>query len=154
LAAGAAIAAVGLAGCGGDGDDEGDADTASTGAAATAAAEDGQRILIKLRYARLPDGEVLAGSAIGGSPFCQGGTTHDEHGPAYGPLVVSTFDCPSGTLEIGFSPTQPKLKQTSSWQVTDGSGDYEGLTGGGDMTAVFDKKGSGGRATFTGTVSQ
>jgi hypothetical protein len=140
---------VGLAACG---DDDGDEGGTTTGA--------GEPILIKTHVVFLEDpsakgetrGEVLAGSTIGGSAFCPGGSFSDRHGEPPLGLVVKTLRCPGGRLTITFSPTQRSLKQSADWTVVNGSGRYEGLSGGGRMKAVFESKGGEGRETFTGTV--
>jgi hypothetical protein len=152
LAIALTVLVIGVAACGdtADGDDGGAA--ASSDVESEAAAGGDEPILIVLRY-DFPDGEVLPESRIGDSPFCPGGTTHDEHGGGAGEgLVVSTFDCPNGELTITFSPTQHSLKQSSAWRVLEGSGSFEGLEGEGGMTAEFAERGGAGRARFTGTI--
>ena len=99
-------------------------------------------------------GEVLSGSTIGDSAFCAGGRFSDRHGEPPLGLVVKTFSCPGGRLTITFSPTEPSLKQSSDWEVVNGSGRFEGHSGGGRMTAVFESKGGEGRETFTGTITR
>jgi hypothetical protein len=145
------VLVIGLAACGGN-DEADDGGAATSSDAASEAPAGDEPILIVLRY-DFPDGEVLPESRIGDSPFCPGGTTHDEHGGGAGEgLVVSTFDCPDGELTITFSPTQHSLKQSSAWRVLQGSGSFEGLEGEGDMTAEFEERGGEGRARFTGTI--
>lgn len=165
-----AVTAIGLAACG---DDDGDEDGTVTGAqeAGTTAGGDetgttaeagGDPILIKTHVVFLEDpsakvetmGEVLPGSTIGGSAFCAGGRFSDRHGEPPLGLVVKTFSCPGGRLTITFSPTEPSLKQSSDWEVVNGSGRFEGHSGGGRMTAVFESKGGAGRETFTGTITR
>ena len=68
--------------------------------------------------------------------------------------MVKTIRCPGGRLTITFSPTQRSLKQSADWRIVKGSGRYEGLSGGGQMKAVFDSKAGEGRETFTGTVTR
>jgi hypothetical protein len=119
LAIALTVLVIGVAACGdtADGDDGGAA--ASSDVESEAAAGGDEPILIVLRY-DFPDGEVLPESRIGDSPFCPGGTTHDEHGGGAGEgWVVSTFDCPNGELTITFSPTQHSLKQSSAWRVVE-----------------------------------
>ncbi len=144
---------VGLAACGDSDEGEDGGAANSTDAEGTSAADGDEPIVIELRY-DLPDGEVLPGSRIGGSPFCPGGTTHDEHGGTDGlGLVVSTFDCPEGQMTITFSPTQHSLKQSSAWRVVDGTGSFEGLQGQGQMNSEFEKENRDkGLAHFTGTI--
>lgn len=170
LALALAVTAIGLAACG---DDDGDEDGTVTGAqeAGTTAGGDetgttaeagGDPILIKTHVVFLEDpsakvetmGEVLPGSTIGGSAFCAGGRFSDRHGEPPLGLVVKTFSCPGGRLTITFSPTEPSLKQSSDWEVVNGSGRFEGHSGGGRMTAVFESKGGEGRETFTGTITR
>ena len=99
-------------------------------------------------------GEVLSGSTIGDSAFCAGGRFID--GPVKPPLgsVDRIFRCPGGTLTITFTTTQPGLKQRGDWKVVKGLGRFEGLSGGGRMTAVFESGRGEGRETFTGTVTR
>ena len=170
LALALAVTAIGLAACG---DDDGDEDGTVTGAGdagtttggdetGTTAEAGGDPILIKTHVVFLEDpsakvetmGEVLPGSTIGDSAFCAGGRFSDRHGEPPLGLVVKTFSCPGGRLTITFSPTEPSLKQSSDWEVVNGSGRFEGLSGGGRMTAVFDSKGGEGRETFTGTITR
>lgn len=121
--------------------------------AADPAAGEGEAILVKTRLT-LPDGEVLRESSMGNSPFCPGGTFHDEHGTGEF-LVLKTFKCPGGTLQVGFSPTQRSFKQSSPWKILGGTGDFEGMSGQGEMSAKFDKANpESGRETFTGTVTR
>ena len=148
LALAMAVAALGLAACG---EETGTSASSDPEATSQHVAGEGEAILIKTRLT-LPDGEVLDGSVIGDSPFCPGGTFHDEHGTGEF-LVLKTFECPGGTIEIGFSPTERSLKQSSLWKVLDGTGDFEGMSGHGEMSAKFDRaEPSSGQETFTGTV--
>ena len=153
------VAAISLAACG---DDEGESGTtAAAEGTATTADESGEPILIKTHVTFLKDptpdvqttGEILPESTLGDSPFCPRGKFSDGHGEPPLGLVVKTIRCPDGRLTITFSPTQRSLKQSSSWEVVEGTGDYEGLTGGGEMEAVFESKAGEGRETFTGTVT-
>ena len=163
------VTALGLPACGDDdGDERGTtasaeaATTASGDETGTTAEEGGESILIRTHVAFLEGpqregetmGEVLPGSTISDSAFCAGGRFSDRHGEPPLGLVVKTFRCPGGTLTITFSPTEPSLKQTSDWQVVNGTGRFEGLSGGGRMRAVFESKGGEGRETFTGTVTR
>ena len=140
-----------LAACG-DSDEGEDGGAASpTDVESEATADGDEPVLIVVRY-DLPNGEVLPGSQIGDSPFCPGGTTHDEHGGGAGEgLVVSTFDCPDGELTITFSPTQHSLQQSSAWRVLEGSGSFEGVEGEGQMESQFENS-EEGRARLTGTI--
>jgi hypothetical protein len=159
LAVALAVAAIGLAACGDDEDESGA--TAGADATATTAEAGGEPILIKTHVTFLEDptpdvqttGEILPESTLGDSPFCLGGKFSDGHGEPPLGLVVKTIRCSDGRLTITFSPTQRSLKQSSSWEVVEGTGSYEGLTGGGEMEAVFESKAGEGRETFTGTVT-
>jgi hypothetical protein len=86
-------------------------------------------------------GHVMEGSTIGGAPFCAGGTIVDSHGspdPAVR-LIVETITCPEGTLTLAFTPDESiGTTQGGSWLIVGGSGAYDGLTGKGDMEAVYD----------------
>jgi hypothetical protein len=151
-----AVTATGLAACG-------DEDGTTTGAAetGTAAKEDGGPILIKthVTFLKVPDskvgavGEVLSGSTVGDSAFCAGGKLSDRQGEPPLGSVVKTFRCPGGRLTITFTP-EPGKTTTSDWEVVNGSGRFEGLSGGGRMKAVFESNGGEGRETFTGTVTR
>ena len=43
--------------------------------------------------------------------------------------------------------------RTAAWRVVNGTGRFEGISGGGRMRAVFQSTGREGRETFRGTVS-
>jgi hypothetical protein len=156
-----AVTAIGLAACGDDDGDEGGT-TAGADETGTTAEEGGEPILIKthLTFLENPNakvgarGEVLPGSTVGDSAFCAGGRFSDRHGEPPLGSVVKTFRCPGGRLTITFSPTEPSLKQSSDWEVVNGSGRFQGLSGGGRMRAVFESTGGEGRETFTGTVTR
>ena len=143
------VSLFGIAACEDNGDEGG-----------TTAADSDQPILIKTRV-DIPTGEVLAGSTLGDSPFCPGGTFRDRHGsedpsvPPYG-LVDRTFRCSDGSLRIGFTPGQPQGRtQAGPWKVASGTGAYKGLQGDGQMKVKYesgsDRK---GRETFTGTATR
>ena len=144
------VCAFGVAACGDDDGDEG----------GTSAAESNEPILIKTRL-DIPTGKALAGSTIGKSPFCQGGTFRDKHGsedpsvPPYG-LVDRTFRCPDGTLRIGFTPGEPRGRtQTGPWSIAGGTGAFKGLRGAGEMKVTFEPgSDTKGRETFTGTITR
>ena len=149
-----------LGACGGDGDD-----AAGTSAASTTARR-GEPIVIRERVViaaapgaePIATGEVLAGSTIGGSPFCAGGTIRDSHGstdPAVR-LIVQTITCPDGTVRLRFTPDEPQgLTQTGSWTIVSGTGAFEGLRGSGEMEVVYDPdEDSPAHVTFTGTVTR
>ena len=91
--------------CGGDKDDEADRSAAST------TATRGERILIRTKMAvaamentePIATGDVLEGSTLGGTPFCDEGTILDSHAsldPAMEPygLIDRTISCPNGSV--------------------------------------------------------
>jgi hypothetical protein len=142
------VALLGIAACGNDGDEGGGG-----------ANESGEPILIKTHVAPLNAegetfGEIVSGSTIGDSAFCAGGKFID--GPVEPPerSVERSFRCPGGVLTISFTSTPPGVPQRSDWEVVTGLGDFEGLSGGGQMRAVSESKGGEGRETFTGTVTR
>jgi len=166
------ILAIGLiaGGCGGDDGDETGAATTSSVDRDPAAdpAEGGEEILIKTSVViDIPEGgpqpgksigggKVLSGSSLGDSPFCPGGAFSDLHSddPDIG-LVDRTFDCPGGSLEIGFTPGVPQGRtQAGAWRVVSGTGDFKGLQGDGQMEVTYDPgtQATEGRETFTGEV--
>jgi hypothetical protein len=157
LALALTLATVGVAACG---DDDADGGGTTTAADAT-----GETVLIKTRVG-VPDApntpgpvELLAASRIGDSPFCAGGTIHEmhyEHGSPAGFIIERTFRCPAGTLKVGFSPTQPTRVVRMDWEVMNGTGEFEGATGGGRVVARFEKgePPTPGQETFTGTVTR
>jgi len=150
------IAAMGLAGCVGDdgGDDRAvPAAETSTQKTSTSTAVTGGPVLIETRVtdARHHLGEVVDGSVIGEAAFCPGGTTS---GSSQGATITTTFDCPEGTLQLQYAPTQRSLVQGSDWLVLSGTGTLAGLHGGGSMAAVFeDDDPDAGREVFTGNVT-
>jgi hypothetical protein len=156
--------------CGGNGGQAEEAGTGETSATeaeqTTTATEGGEAIVIreKVVIAAAPGaepiatGDVLAGSTIGGSPFCAGGTIRDSHGstdPAVR-LIVQTITCPDGTLRLRFTPDEPQgLTQTGSWKIVGGTGAFEGLRGSGEMEVVYaPDEDSPAHVTFTGTVTR
>jgi hypothetical protein len=153
------VAAGGLGACGG-GDGEDDRPGTATGAGTpakktpTSAPLSGNAILIETRItnARRHTGEVLGGSVIGESPFCRGGKSS---GGSEGPTITTTFRCPGGTLKVRYAPTQRSLVQGAVWEVVSGTGNLEGLRGGGSMVAKFDNDDPDtGGEVFTGTVGR
>jgi hypothetical protein len=153
------ILAIGLfvAGCDGHDGDEGGATTTSS-----------DEIVIKTHAViDIPEGgpqpgnptgegEVLDGSVLGDAPFCSGGTFSDLHSddPEIG-LVDRTFDCPDGSLRIGFTPGVPQGRtQAGPWKVVSGTGAFKGLQGHGEMEIEYEPgtRSTEGRETFTGTV--
>jgi hypothetical protein len=163
------VATVGLAACGGDDGGENGAPT-TTGVVSDPSADagGGEEIVINTHVVidipkagpqpgkSIGQGEVLAGSSLGDSPFCPGGTFSDLHSddPDIG-LVDRTFDCPDGSLRVGFTPGVPQGRtQSGQWKVVSGTGAFEGLQGDGQMEVKY-QPGTGateGRETFTGTV--
>jgi hypothetical protein len=140
------VSLLGIAACGND-----DAD--GTG---TTAEKVGEPILIKTHVVFDAEGKatgkVLAGSTIGGTAFCAGGTFSDSPGAPDGSVVLRAFQCPNGTLEISFRLTGTDRRQNGKWKVGTGFRRFEGLSGGGRMRVVFSSKREG-RETLTGTVT-
>jgi hypothetical protein len=106
-----------------------------------------RRIVIKTEFVEF-DGKVVAGSLIGDSPFCSGGTLHHQTGsPEVGYPAINVFT---------FGPGPDQMNngiQTSAWEVIGGSGDFAGVSGSGQMKVEFRSAGaSRGTETFTGTV--
>lgn len=116
--------------------------------------QDGTKIVMKTAV-NIPTGEIVAGSTIGDSPFCPGGTFHDGHGgEEIGGLVDRDLHCPDGSLRIAFTPQEPVGDtQAGPWHVVSGTGAYEGLKASGEMKITYEP-GSfrKGRETFIGTV--
>ena len=116
------------------------------------------RVLVADREQTEPiaTGEVLAGSTLGGSPFCPGGTVLDSHGstdPAIR-LIIETITCPDGTLSLAFTPFELNGQtQAGAWMIVKGTGAYDGLTGSGTLEAVYDPDPAAPtNVTFTGTA--
>jgi hypothetical protein len=131
------LATIGLAACGGD-------DEAAS-----------KKIVIKTRLA-IPSGEVIRGSSLGDSPFCQGGKFRDRPSEDHGiGSVDRTLRCSDGSLRIGFSPGEPRGRtQVGPWKIVSGTGAYKGLRGSGRMEVTFERRSSSkGRETFTGRVA-
>jgi hypothetical protein len=155
LAVALTVASIALAACGGDDEAGGPTAALDVEASSLPVTEGGEPILIRT-HVNIPSGKVLGGSSIGDSPFCPGGTFHDQHGNEDIGLVDRTFRCPDGTLRIGFTPGVPQARtQAGPWKVLSGSGAYEGLQGSGQMKTRY-VRGSDmeGRETFTGTVAR
>ena len=166
LALALTLAIVALAACGDDGGDE-NAATSGVDSDLSADPGGGEEIVIKtqveigaaeeLRGSNVGGGEVLDGSSIGDSPFCPDGTFRDAHSedPEIG-FVDRAFQCPDGSLRIGFSPQAPTtpLAQSGPWHVVSGTGAFEGLDGNGQMEIKYEPhtEATEGRETFTGTV--
>jgi hypothetical protein len=157
-----------LGACGGD-----EKDAANTSAASTTAPR-GEPIVIreKLIIAAeegsepIATGTILAGSTLGGTPFCAGGTILESHASldpkmkSY--LIDLKITCPDGTVRIGFTPEvgaepapQGQTPQKGVWTIVSGTGAFEGLGGSGKSEAVYGPSPSSPvRQTFTGTVTR
>ena len=151
--------------CGGD-----DEDAATTSAASTTAPR-GEPIVIREELIiaaeegsePIATGSILAGSTLGGKPFCAGGTILDSHASldptmeAY--LIDRRITCSDGAVRIGFTPevgAEPQGQtQRGSWTIVSGTGAYEGLGGSGKSETVYDPRpNSPVRETLTGTVTR
>ena len=157
-----------LGACGGD-----EKDAATTSAASTTAPR-GESIVIreKLIVAEeegsepIATGTVLAGSTLGGTPFCVGGTilaSHASLDPKMEPYLIDMkITCPDGTVRIGFTPEvgagpapQEGQAQKGVWTIVSGTGAFEGLGGSGKSEAVYGPTPSSPvRQTLTGTVTE
>ena len=156
LTAVAAMTAVGLTACGEDADRGTDASDAAGTHLSKPAEGSREPILIKTRVTGFK-GEVLAGSLIGDSRFCPGGTVlHERGSPEIGFPAINVLRCADGHLRIGFGPGPDQMNeafQTSSWEILDGTGRYAGMSGEGRMTVLFERAGAAeGRETFKGRV--
>jgi hypothetical protein len=154
-----------LGACGGGKDD-----AAATSAASTTVRR-GEPIVIrgKLIVAATEGSEptatgtILAGSTLGGSAFCAGGTIRDSHAsldPKLKPYLIDRkITCPDGTVRIGITPKvsaapQPQT-QTGSWTIVSGTGVFERLRGSGKSEAEYGPDpNSPVRETLTGTVTR
>jgi hypothetical protein len=95
-------------------------------------------------------GEVPGSSVLGEEPFCAGGTTSRASSAR---TITQVFHCQDSTLKIRFSPTRPSLVQGAQWEVVSGTGEFDGLRGGGSMVARFTEPSPDtGQVTFAGTV--
>jgi hypothetical protein len=147
LALGIAVTAVGLGACGDDGDER----------ATKARPKQAEKtILIKTRL-NIPTGEVAAGSRIGDSAFCAGGTFRDRETSDDEGTVARTFRCRDGSLKITFTakslPGTSSDTQSGAWIVQSGTGRFKDLRGDGRMNVKFTSE-NRGRETFTGTVAE
>jgi len=102
-------------------------------------------------------GEVLEGSTLGASPFCVGGTILDVHGSTDPEewLIARTITCPQGRVRMDFRPEVPQgLEQTGSWAIVSGTGEFEGLSGSGEVEIAYDPDPEApARETYTGTAT-
>jgi hypothetical protein len=151
-----AVMTAGLAACGKDEGRRSDAPDRTTTHAASPGEGSRQPILVRTRITGFT-GTVLAGSVLGDSPFCPGGTVRHEAGsPEIGFPAVNVFRCTDGQLRIGFGPgpdQRDNAVQTSDWKVLDGTGRFAGASGHGRMSVRFTRAGaSRGRETFTGRI--
>jgi hypothetical protein len=149
-----------LGACGGDEDDAADTSAAST------TAPHGEPILIRTRKLvaltersePIATGEILEGSTLGDSPFCEGGTVVDSHGSSDPTvwLIIETITCSDGTVKLRLEPDpSPGSRQTGSWTIASGTGTFERLRGSGEMEAVYDPDPAApAHATLTGTVTR
>jgi hypothetical protein len=111
-------------------------------------------------------GTILAGSTLGDTPFCAGGTILESHAsldPKMEPYLIDMkISCPDGTSRIGLNPEvgadpnptegQP---QKGVWTIVSGTGEYEGLGGSGTSEALYGATpNSPVRQTLTGTVTR
>jgi len=151
------IAAAGLSACG---DDGGDAKGAATSGAAAERSTDRamrrEKLVIKA-HADLQDvvdrGKVLSGSSLGDAPFCPGGEFSGGHGATA--MIDRTFECPNGSLRIGFIPgNEPGRTVSGRWKVLSGTGAFKGMEGSGRMQTRFapGAQPAEARETFTGSV--
>src|SRR5262245_55789102 len=103
-------------------------------------------------------GEILEGSTLAGSPFCVGGIIRDTHGSPDPEvfLIARTITCPDGKVRIDLKPELSQtLTQTGSWTIVGGTGDFEGLSGSGEMKVTNDPNPEmPARETLTGTVTR
>jgi hypothetical protein len=140
------VSLLGIAACGGDGSD---------GSGTSAKQAEPIRIKTQVHFPgpnQPARGEVVAGSTIGDSAFCAGGTFVDAPVKPPATSVVRTFHCHGGTLMISFDIAGSGGKQSGDWKVVSGLLDFEGLSGGGRMKAVLGPSDLG-RETLTGTVT-
>ena len=152
--------ALSLGACGGDEDDAADTNAAST------TVPRGEPIVIRTRKLvalteraePIATGEILEGSTLGDSPFCEGGTVLDSHASSDPTvwLIVETITCPHGTVKLRLEPDpSPGLNQTGSWTIASGTGTFERLRGRGEMEAVYDPDPAApAHVTLTGTVTR
>jgi hypothetical protein len=155
-----------LGACGGDEEDAANTSTASTNAPRGEPVVIREKLIVAAKENSEPiaTGTILAGSTLGGTPFCAGGTILDSHASldpkmeAY--LIDRKITCPDGTVRIGFTPevggAEPQGQtQRGSWKIVSGTGAFEGLGGSGKSEAVYGPTpNSPVRETLTGTVTR
>ena len=115
-----------------------------------------EKIVIKA-HADLQDvvdkGTVLSGSSLGDPPFCPGGKFSGGHGDTA--MIDRTFQCPNGSLTIGFIPGNETGRTVSGqWKVLSGTDAFKGMKGSGRMQTRFapGSQPAEARETFTGSV--
>jgi hypothetical protein len=149
LRGGALVLVTGLILSACDGNEKNTANTS----ASSSTAQRGEPILIrdKLMVALkehsepVATGTILAGSTLGGAPFCAGGTIVDHHAnldPKMGAYLIDMrITCPNGAVRIGLTPkVSAKMQahtQTGTWTIVSGTGVFEGLGGKGKSEAVY-----------------
>jgi predicted small secreted protein len=104
------------------------------------------------------DGVVLPGSVLGRAPFCAGGSVHHTHGSReIGFPAINEITCGGSALRIGFGPGPDQMQkriQHSDWRILDGTGEFAGATGSGQMHVEWNKVGgTDGHETFIGTMN-
>jgi hypothetical protein len=149
----------------------GDSHDASDTSAASTTAPPGEPIVIreKLTIAAtegsepIATGQILAGSKLGGSPFCACGTIRDTHAsldPKMEPYLIDRkISCPDGTVRIGFTPevgAKPQGQtQKGPWTIVSGTGAFERLRGSGKSETVYGSNPTSPvRETLTGTATR
>jgi hypothetical protein len=153
-----------LGACGGDEDDAAGRSAVSTTERTGGAIVIREELIIAEteRSEPIATGTILAGSTLGGSPFCAGGTILDSHAsldPKMEPYLIDRkITCPDGTGRIGFTPevgAEPQHQtQRGSWTIVSGTGAFDGLGGSGKSEAVYGRNpNSPVRETLTGTVT-
>ena len=154
-----------LGACGGGEDDEADTRAVSTTRATQRAIVIRDKLIIAADEGSEPiaTGTIVAGSTLGGTPFCAGGTILDSHAsldPKMEPYLIDRkITCPDGTIRMGLTPEvhteQQSQTQRGSWTIVSGTGAFEGLGGSGEGEAVYDPDPqSPVRETLTGTVTR
>ena len=141
-------------------------DGASDQSAASTTTQRGEPIVIRTSISIAPEpgaeviatGEVLKGSTLGGSPFCVGGTILDSHGSTDPEviLIARTITCPEGSVRMDLTPELPQgLTQSGSWEIVSGTGDFEGLSGSGELEVAYDPDPEApALETYTGTATR
>jgi hypothetical protein len=153
------------AACGGDGEDASDTSAVSTTAPGGEPIVIHDKLIVAAKEHSEPiaTGEILAGSKVGGSPFCAGGTIRDTHAsldPKMEPYLIDRkITCPDGTVRIGMTPEvgaeSQGQTQKGSWTIVSGTGAFDRLRGSGKSEAVYGPNpNSPVRETLTGTATR